>query len=265
MKKILYFIAACTFLMTACEKENEVVENTPYEKVTEGDTKYSYLKFLNVTPGSPVVNFYLDDVKFSANLSSSGVENSGYAYNGIFPDLGYAVTSPGTHKVTAKIVPSATADASLEVLNTTINPAPGKYYTVFSTGAYSATNKSVGPLLMLEDVRPALDTSKIYVRVANFYNGSTNLDLVKDVATGTKIVSNVAYGTASNWAEIPALIGGTSNSIKLFLNTTTTTTPLISAGTTLTLTKGRAYTLYTRGIVGNTTFPLALSFYTTFY
>jgi hypothetical protein len=264
MKKILYFIVAGIGLLAACTK-GELVENTVYEKLEYADPKYTYLKVLNLTPASPAVNFYMDGAKFSAQYSTLGIENAGYAYNGLFPDLGYAVTSPGSHTLTAKIIPTATADANLEVFKQTITPAAGKYYTIFTSGLYTTVDKKIPTAFMLEDSKPALDTSKIFVRVANIYNGSSSVDLVKDLATGTKIVSNVAYGTASGWAEVPALLPGSTNAVKLYLNLTTTTTPLIAAGTTVTLTKGRAYTIYMRGILGNSTYPLSATFYTTFY
>lgn len=267
MKKILYFMVAGIGLLASCTK-GDLVENTEYEKLEYADPKYSYIKIQNVTPSSPVVNFYLDGLKFSAQQSTLGIENAGYAYNGIFPDLGYAVTSPGTHTLTAKIIPTATADANLEVFNQTINPAAGKYYTIFTTGIYSTTVapvKKIPSITIIEDTKPALDTSKIFVRVANFLNGGPTVDLTKDLATGPKIISGVAYGTASGWAEIPALTPGSTNAVKLFMNNSTTNTPLIAAGTTVTLTKGRAYTIYSRGIVGNASFAPTITFYTTFY
>lgn len=269
MKKIFYSLLVSFALLAACKK-GELVENTEYEKLEYADPKYSYIKILNVTPGSPVVNFYMDGAKFSAQQSTLGIENAGYTYNQVFPDLGYAVTSPGAHNITAKIIPSVPAaqDPGLEVFNQNITPAAGKYYTLFTTGMYSTASpatKKIPSYVMVEDSKPLLDTSKIFIRVANFYNGSANIDLVKDVATGPVIVSNVAYGTASGWAEIPALVPGTTNAVKLFLNVNGTTTPLISAGATVTFTKGRAYTFYTRGVLGNATYPLAATFYTTFY
>ncbi|WP_316770723.1 DUF4397 domain-containing protein [Pedobacter frigiditerrae] len=263
MKKILYFIAVCTVLLAACKKNGMTVENTEYEKVAPGNPKYSYLKFLNLTPGSPVANFYLDGVKFSSALSSSGVENAGYGYNGLYPDLGYAVTTPGSHKVTANIIPSATVDKNLEVLNTTITPAAGKYYTIFTTGQYSATNKSIGPLLVLEDIKPALDTSKIFVRFVNLYNGSPNLDIVR-ISTGVKLANNVAYGTGSSFTEIPNPGNGVAP-INVFRVDNASNGTVLIPSFSITATKGRAYTLYFRGVLGNTTFPLTASFYTTFY
>lgn len=264
MKKILYFIAVSLGLLTACDK-GELVENTSYEKIAPADPKYSYLKILNLTPGSPVVNFYMDGTKFSGAQSTSGIENAGFAYNGLFPDLGYAVTTPGVHMLTGKIIPTATSDANLEVFNQQINPEAGKYYTFYTTGVYTTATKKIPSAIMLEDTRPVLDTTKIFVRVANLYNGSPNLDMLRDAATGTKIVSNIAYGGASVWAEIPTLGPGTAPSIKLFFNVAGTSTTLLPAGATVTLTKGRAYTIYLRGVLGNTAYPFAGTFFTSFY
>jgi hypothetical protein len=266
MKKILYLIAVSTILFTACKKQ-ALVENTVYEKVNPGDPKYSYIKILNLTPGSPVLTYYMDGTKFSGGLSSLGVENAGYTYNQIYPDLGYSITAPGTHTLTAKVIPTATADAGLEVFNTSISPAAGKYYTIFTTGLYTATNKKIASSVMLEDIKPALDTSKIFVRIANLYNGGPNIDLVKGdvVTTGVKVISNVAYGTASEWVAVPAPGNGTAPTFKVFFNDAATGIPLIAAGVTISLSKGRAYTLYLRGIAGNATYPFSGTFYTTFY
>lgn len=266
MKKILYLIAVSTLLFTACKKQ-ALVENTVYEKIQPGDPKYAYIKILNLTPGSPVLTYYMDDIKFSGNLSSLGIENSGYTYNQIYPDLGYSVTSPGTHKLTAKIIPTAATDPNLEVFNTQISPMAGKYYTLFTTGQYTATNKKIASSILLEDIKPALDTSKIFVRIANLYNGGPTIDLIKGdvVSTGVKVISNVAYGTASDWVAIPSPGNGVTPSFKVFFNDAATGIPLITAGTTISLSKGRAYTLYLRGIAGNTTYPFSGTFYTTFY
>ena len=264
MKKILYFIAAGALLFSACEK-GTLVENTVYEKLAPADTKYAYVKILNLTPSSPVLTYYMDGTKFSAGYTSSGKESVGYAYNGLYPDLGYATVTPGAHALAGKIISTATADAGLEVLTSPVTLVGGKYYTLFTTGTYSTVDKKIASSVVVEDVSPALDTSKVYVRLAHFYNGTGNLDLVKDAATGTKIVSNVAYGTVSGWAEVPNPGQGTSIAAKVLINNAGTVTPLTTAGYTLSFTKGRAYTIYIRGITGSTTFPLSTTYYTTFY
>ena len=264
MKKILYLIAVGTVLLAACTK-GDLVENTVYERLQPGDPKYAYIKILNLTPGSPAVNFYMDGTKFSSGYSTLGVENAGYAYNGLFPDLGYAVTSPGEHTLTGKIIPSATADPNLGVFDQQIAPAAGKYYTIFTTGMYTLPDKKIPSSFMLEDTKPTLDTSKVFLRLVNMYNGSPNVDLVKDAATGSKIISNVGYSQASDWAEIPNIGPGAAVSVKLYVNNAATGATLVTAGFTGTVTKGRAYTLYLRGVLGNTTYPLSIGSYTTFY
>ncbi|RZK98314.1 MAG: DUF4397 domain-containing protein [Pedobacter sp.] len=150
MKKLLYLFIATVGFLTACEK-GELVESTKYETLTPGDPKYSYIKILNLTPGSPALTYFIDGKKFSAALSSTGVENAGWAYNGLFPDLGYAVTAPGTRTLTAKTIPSLTVDPNLEVLNTQVTVNAGKYYTLYTTGMYTTTNKKIGSTLLVEE------------------------------------------------------------------------------------------------------------------
>jgi len=269
MKKLIYILTACVALLTSCAKESDYqsLENTEYEKLSPADTKYTYLKVLNLTPGSPVVNYYVDGVKFSSALSSSGVENAGYGYNGLYPDFGYAAVAPGSHKLTAKVIPTATADKNLEVLNTTVSPEAGKYYTIYTTGQYSATNKVLGTPFVLEDVRPALDTSKIFIRFVNLCNGLPSIDIVKGAAaTDPKIITNIGYGQASPWVAIPNVGNGTAPTIPLWYLLSATGAPIFTTVSNSTLTKGRAYTIYARGVIGatGTTAP-TFTYYTTFY
>lgn len=256
---------ACATIISACKK-GKFVENTDYERLGVADPKYAYLKFQNVTPNSPVINFYLDGTKFSAAQSTSGIESAGYSYiiaSSLFPDFGYAATTPGAKKLTANIIPTVTVDARLEVLNTNITAAAGRYYTIFTTGVYSATNKSVGPAFVVEDVRPALDTSKVFVRVINLYNGGPNVDLIRN-SSGAKLATNVPYGGVSPWTEIGAPGSGAAPSLLYTLNNAATSLPLAS-NITYSFSKGRAYTIYLKGILGNATFPLTVVNYTTFF
>ncbi len=257
MKKLLY-IFAIGIVFTACKK-GTLVENTQYEKLEPGSTKYAYLKLLNISPGSPVINFYINGTKFSSAYTSLGTENGGFGYNGLFPDLGYAYTVPGNQTLTAKVLASATSDPGLEVFNTPITPEGGKFYSIVTTGAYDSLAKKIPTYKMIEDVRPATDTTKIFVRVLNMYNGGPALDMFQDV-TGKKIVSAVPNGGVSDWVTIPN--PGQANKY-IFKDAATAT--LLPATLTATFIKGRAYTIYTRGINGNSTYPFIPSAYTTFY
>ena len=153
----------------------------------------------------------------------------------------------------------------MEVYNTPVNFGAGKYYSIIPNGIYTVASKKIPASYIIEDVRPATDTTKIFIRLANFYNNGPAVDLIKDSATGTKLISNSANGTVSNWISIPNPGNTSSPSNKFYLNVAGTATTLITDGATLNMAKGRAYTLYLRGVLGNATYPATLVTYTTFY
>nr|MBC7613097.1 DUF4397 domain-containing protein [Pseudopedobacter sp.] len=258
MKKILFIFAIGIGIFTACKK-GELVENTKYEKLEPGSTKFAYLKLLNASPGSPVVNFYINGTKFSSVYTSSGKENGGFGYNGLFPDLGYAYTTPKSQTLSAKILDNASINPGLEVFNNSIVPEGGKYYSIITNGLYNTTTKQIPNYTVIEDVRPATDTTKVFVRLINMYSGGPSVDMI-DLTTGQTLAKAVPTGTASSWFIIPN--PGQSNKYA-FKNSTTSVAYSVSL--IATLTKGRAYTVYTRGVAGNTTYPFDLGFYTTFY
>lgn len=240
------------------------MENTVYEKLQPADPKYSYFKVLNLSAGSPAVNYFLEGTKASGLYSTTGVE-SGYGYNGLFPDLGYAVTTPGTHTLSARLTSAAlpVADRGLEVFTGSFDLPAGKYFTIVPGGLYNTTTKKIESSLVLEDVRPALDTTKIYVRFANLYSGSPNLDVTQTLAgVSQKIASNIGFGKASEFVVISN--PGKANLYNL-TNSSTGAVVLTTATTGITLIKGRAYTLYIRGVLGNATYPPLFTFFTTFY
>ncbi|MBD3749877.1 MAG: DUF4397 domain-containing protein [Sphingobacteriales bacterium] len=257
MKKLILILALGFGLFTACKK-GTLVENTTYEKLEIGSNKYAYLKLLNLSPGSPVVNFYVNGTKFSAGYSTSGLETGGFAYNGLFPSFGYANTISGSQTLSAKTLAGASTDPNLEVFSTNINPEGGKYYSIITNGLYNTSTKQIPSYKMIEDVRPATDTTKVFIRLLNLYGGGPALDMLQDV-TNEKIVSAVPSGEVSDWVTIPKP-GQTNKYLLKDANTQETLGTL-----TATLTKGRAYTIYTRGISGDSSFPFAVTFYTTFY
>jgi len=260
MKKLLYLISLVTIIFTACKK-GELVESTPYTKINAGDPAYSYLRFVNFTPGSPNVNFYLNSVRVSGAYNALSGE-TGFGYLGFFPTLGgqYLPITPGKNTVDAKIVSSAATDANLNVLNTPIELTGGKFYSLLTTGAYT-TDKKISNTLLLEEVKPALDTTKVLVRLVNLFTGGTaNLDMVQK-STGQVIISNVAQNAVSSYVSIP--LPGQSN-IYTFNYTGTAVSPVSTYSLTATLTKGQAYTLFVRGVNGSTTFPFGVSFTSSF-
>ncbi|TDO20045.1 DUF4397 domain-containing protein [Pedobacter duraquae] len=262
MKRIIYLIVVSIGLLTSCKKQ-ELVETTVYEKIQPADPKYSFFKVVNLSAGSPAVNYFLDGTKSSGLYSTTGVEG-GVVFNGLFPSTGYAVTTPGNHTLSAKLTTAAVpvADRGLEVFTSPYNMAPGKYYTIVTGGVYNTTSKKIESSLVFEDTKIALDTSKIFIRFANLYTGSPNVDLIQTFGgVSTKIATNVAFGKTSDFASMPN--PGKAN---VYSITNSATGAVVASFTTaITLVKGTAVTLYLRGVAGNATYPPAFTFWTTFY
>ena len=248
-------------MFTACKK-GDLVESTPYNKINAGDPTYSYLRFINITPGSPNINFYLNSTRVTGAYNALSGE-TGFGYLTFFPNLGgqYVPITPGKNTIDAKIVSSATTDANLNVFNTPIETVGGKYYSLLTTGAYT-TDKKISNSVLLEEVKPLLDTTKILVRLVNLFNGGTaNLDMVQK-STGQVLISNVAQNMVSPYVAIP--LPGQAN-VYVFNYTGTTTAPIATYSVTATLTKGQAYTFFVRGINGSTAFPFGTNYTTSFY
>jgi len=259
MKRLIYLFTLAAIVFGACEK-GTLVENTEYTIIKAGDPSYSFLRFINFTTGSPEINFSLNGERVSGGASTSG-KQVGYLYLGVFPGTGgtYIPAKVGANTIAANIVSSATVDPGVEVYNNSINTEGGKYYSYFTTGTYNSTNKKIGSSFVLEEVKPVLDTTKVFVKLVHLGTGAPNVDFVLQ-STGKKIISNVANGAGSNFTEVP-LPG--QNAVYLVSNAETGATIVQLAATALT--KGRAYTFILRGVAGSTATPLGVSYYTSFY
>ncbi len=261
MKKITYIFLLFTAAFASCKK-NELVETSTYTVVKAGDPANSYVRFINMTPGSPISNYFLNGVKISGGPSTTGIE-AGFTYASAFPMGGgqYVPARVGANSLEAKIIGPALVDPGLSVFNTTVNTAAGKYYSLITSGVYNTVDKKIPSSILIEEVKPSLDTSKIFVRLINLFNGGVaNIDMVQQT-TGQVIIPNVAFGAASEFTVIP--LPGQSN-IYRFLNTGTTT-PASANTLTAQLIKGQAYTIILRGVNGSITTPFGISFYSSFY
>lgn len=258
MKKLIYLFTLAAIVFGACEK-GSLVENTEYTKIEAGDPSYSFLRFINLTPGSPVINYSLNGERVSGGSSTSG-KQAGFIYLGVFPGTGgtYLPAKVGANTISANIVTSAAADPGVEVHKNSITTEGGKYYTYFTTGTYSTADKKIASSFLWEEVKPVLDTTKVFVKLVHLGTGAPNVDFVMKT-TGQKIITNVANGAGSNYAEIP--LPGTS-SVYLINNSETGAT-IITLPTT-TLIKGRAYTYLLRGVAGSTDTPIGVSSYVSF-
>lgn len=253
MKRLLYIFALGIGLFSACKK-GTLVESTVYEKIEPGSTKYAYLKFLNVSPGSPLINFYVNGSKFSGAYTSLGTENNGLGYKSYFPGSGFATTTPGTQTLSASTLASDKVFPGLQIFSNPISPEAGKYYSIVLAGVYDSTARKIPNFIVLSEARPALDTTKIYVRLVNLFNGSPNIDMTQ-ASNGQKIITNAAFAKVTDWVSIP-----NAGQLNTYTFSDSATGLVFPKQTIPALTKGRAYTFYAAGVNTGKTYPFVVGY-----
>jgi hypothetical protein len=232
---ICLFIAT-VLVITACEKESALQQRG---EPREG----AGLKVMHLSPNAPSLNLYVDGTKAIGMLASTDVE-LGFAFGAILPSLsgGYAIVPAGNHSVSA-IVPHSSAtlpDQTLVTKNADL--VLGKFYTVAIVDSISRLDA-----VIVEDDLNVPDTSKAYFRIANFMlNGTADVEVTSTTIPGYTFQKNgLAYKSVSAFDTI------TQATYKILLRANGSATRLDSI-TAFAPQKGRKYTLYTRGVVGQT-------------
>lgn len=240
MKILNLVILSFLCVFSACEKDTSL-ETTA---TTSVDSNKPFIKFLNASPGSPIINFYMDNVKMTGTYTVSGTE-TGIAYAAIYPSLGYSQSTGSAGKISTKIAGSSTVDPGVTTNESTVNLAAGKYYSVFAVDQYDVVNKKQN-LLVIEDKSPATDTSKVFLRLVNLQVKRAKVDLSLD--TGEKLFSGVEYLKSTDFVSLP-----NPGKERTYIFKDTSTGATVPLTLKLTLTKGRSYTLVLRGVAGTTT------------
>jgi hypothetical protein len=227
-------------ILQGCEKDE------PTRTVNENLdlSNKGFLKVINVTPGSPVSNIYLNSTKLSGALVGFG---------GSFPATStYAAINPGSASVNIK---DTLASSKLN-LTAAFNTAAGKYYTVFVYDTLASAKHKV-----VEDpIAPSADTSA-RIRLANFIFSSTAIPNVDIYSKRLKanVLNGVAVESITDFFNHPSKILDTFS-----VRATGTATDLASVA----FTPGvkRNYTLVFRGRYQTTSGTLArtLSLFTNY-
>jgi hypothetical protein len=188
------------------------------------------------------VNFYANDQKVTAVLSGTGNESTaGVAYGGVGSGSFYSALDPGQYTFSGKI--AATVDKNLAISNITATLEDGKNYSLYQSGFYSTTTKTVDGFVVEDGFPAEIDYTQAYVR---FVNAISNADPMTLYAKNTEttlevpIGGIVAYKSAGAFTPIPA--GG----YDLAARYDGATTNAISR-TAISFAAGRVYTIGARG------------------
>lgn len=219
--------------LSACEKNG-------VQDITSAPAA-SRVKFFNFGVGTPSVNFYANDTKLTAIVSTTGAESTvGVAQGGTGSGGFYNGIAPGQYTLTGKI--SAATDKDLPISNVSATIADGKFYSYYISGIYNTTSKTAEGFVV-EDPLPAVDYTMAYVRFVNAISNSSPMVLsAKSTVTGTTVPlgAAVAYKGAGAFTPLPEAI------YDLGTRVTGASTDAVTR-TAVSFFAGRVYTIGARG------------------
>ena len=220
--------------LTACDK-NAVQE-------IAGPAPASRIKFFNFGVNAPAVNFYVDNTKFTAISSTSGVESTnGVAYGSVGSGGFYAGIAPGTYTVTGRIAAATDKDLVIATIPATI--ADGKSYSVYMSGFYNTTTKTSDGFIVPDDYPAQIDYTVAYVR---FVHGIANANPLTLYALNTTTSTEVPVGAEISYKGAGAFVSLPGGVYNLGARYTGVGTNAI-ARTSVSFVAGRVYSINARG------------------
>ncbi|RYE19637.1 MAG: DUF4397 domain-containing protein, partial [Sphingobacteriaceae bacterium] len=242
MKKTYLLITVLLFslLHFSCKKDGVQIIDAPVQSGAQ-------IRFSNYTMNSPSINFYANDIKVSATLSTNGTESTtGTTYGNIFPSGSiYTLLPAGNYTLKGQLPSTISTDANLSIANVTANLENNKYYSFYTCGFYNTTAKT-SDAFILEDKLPTVDTSAAYVRfvnvVPNALSAGTFSARITSTTSETVLATAVTYKAGSDFVKLPQ---GVYDFIVRYQSTTPT--PITGIAGSISLLKGRIYTVSVRG------------------
>jgi len=234
-RSLILAALAAAAVCTGCEKNT--VQVLPLDSL-----QASRIKFFNFGVNAPGVNFYANDTKMTAILSSTGSEaTTGVTYGTVGNGGAYSSIAPGSYTVTGRI--AATVDKDRPIASITGTIAAGKFYSVYLSGFYNTTAKTIDGFVLDDTYPNQIDWSVALVRFVHVIANGNPLTLyaANTFTYDTVVVAPaVAYKNASAFIALPPGI------YDFFARYPDSTTNTITR-TAVTLTNGRVYTIGARG------------------
>lgn len=228
-------------LFFSCEKDGiHEIETIPTDAGAQ-------IKFFNFGVNAPSMNFYANDQKITATLSSTGAEAAaGVNYGSVFPSANYVLLNPAAYTFKGIVPSTAAVDPNVQVATFDTAIEQGKFYSFYTSGMFDATEKTIDGFI-LEDNMPAASATGAYVRFVNtIANAPSGFDLIAKNTTTmaeTVVATNIGYKTGSTFTEVP------NGVYELFARYPSAPANIITRNGTsvVSFIAGRAYTVSSRG------------------
>ena len=224
--KNLLMASAILFSLTACEDDDDMVE-----------AEKSRVLVVHASPDAPAVDLLVDNVKVNA---------AALAYPG---NTGYLDVASGNRNIKVNA-----AGTSTVAINADVSLMANTAYSVFAFDRVS----QIKPLVLVDNLT-APATGKAHIRFMHLAPGAPSVTVgVLTGSTFSPVFTNRPFETAAtataNQNFTPVDAGTYTFDVRLADGTTSVlTVPNVA------LQSGKIYTVFARGIVGNTTAPLGAS------
>ncbi len=226
--------------LSSCDKN--AVQQLPL-----GPVAASRIKFFNFGVNAPGVNFYANNTKMTAILSSTNQEAViGVVYGGTGNAGLYCGIAPGLYSLTGRIAATTDKDLPIDTLTATI--VDGRLYSFYLSGFYNTTTKIVDAFLV-EDPDPVqTDYTVAYVRFVHAIGNANPMTLFAKNSDTTVTKDSIAVGGAVAYKTAGAFTVVPNGVYNLITRYPGSNTPVISrAG--VSFVGGHVYTIGARGDV----------------
>jgi hypothetical protein len=117
----------------------------------------------------------------------------------------YSSIAPGPYSFSGRI--AAATDNGLSVAKLSSTLADGKHYSLYTSGFYDATAKTMDAFVVEDVFSEEIDFSKSSARLVNASSNSSPMTLyAKNPATGDSLLigSSIAYKSGGAFVSVPA-------------------------------------------------------------
>ncbi len=242
MKRIIYTGLFTALFFIACKK-NDLNENNVHRPKTPD---YALVRFVHsytsltptlaTTPNGPIVDFYVNNVKITANPLS---------YQGIYPLVagGGAFAEVPSGAVNIKAVLNRPTGGGLPgdtIARGDFRLGPNVSHSIILVDEFPNPTPFNPTLMAVQESVSLPPYGKFKIRLMNLI-ATNELYEIYNATTATVLTRAIPYKNFSDWIELPA--SGVSQVYQLRLVGTTTAV----ATTTISLTNLRSYTFWARG------------------
>jgi hypothetical protein len=189
-------VLLCAAALSSCEKN--AVQDIP-----TGIVPAARIRFFNFGVNAPGVNFFANDTKMTGVSATAGTAYSFAAAGGLYSGI-----APGQYTFSGRIAAATDNDLAISTVTATIDD--GKHYSVYQSGFYNSTTKTVDAFIVEDLFTPTIDHSVAHVRFVNAISNANPMTLYAksttapaDTTAGIAVGGGIAYKAAGAFTALP--------------------------------------------------------------